>query len=67
MKEIVCTEANWNIDLNVICPHCEHYFDVTDYITMGDLPEIGKSKIDCSIEIVCPECSRYFRITEIKT
>lgn len=62
---IFTTEASWNIDLNVTCPHCEHYFDVTDYITMGDLPPTGQSIKNCSLEVVCPECSRYFRITEI--
>ena len=67
MNEVVCVDdAQWDINLNVSCPHCEHFFDVTDYISMSELPDI-KAQDDLSLEIMCPECSRYFRIVEITT
>ena len=65
MNECICVDdAHWDISLDVTCPHCEHYFDVTDYISMIDLPDI-KAQDELCLEIVCAECSRYFRIVEI--
>ncbi len=66
MNEIVSCNAEWNIDLNVTCPHCEHYFDVTDYISMCEIPcDVGISEKDIMFDIVCPECSREFRIDDV--
>ena len=65
--EIICVDdAEWDISLNVTYPHCEHYFDVTIYETMSDLPEI-KAQNNLNLDVCCPECSRIFRITEIIT
>lgn len=67
MSEVVCVDdAQWDISLNVSCPYCEHYFDVTDYISMSELPSI-QAHDELSLEVMCPECSRYFRIVEILT
>ena len=66
-EEIVCVDdAEWDMSLNVTCPHCEHYFDVTDYETMGDLPKV-RATDGLNLDIMCPECSRIFRITQIRT
>jgi len=66
-EEVICVDdARWDISLLVTCPHCGHYFDVTDYISMRELPDI-KAHDEISLKIICPECSRYFRIVEIIT
>ena len=65
MNKIKTTEASWNIDLNVECPYCDHFFDATDYMTMGDLPTVGQSQKDIELDITCPECSENFRIISI--
>ena len=65
MNEIIVAEATWDICLNVTCPWCEHYFDLTGYHTMADLPPCGQATKDCNIVVDCPECSREFVITEV--
>lgn len=58
--------AEWNIDLNVTCPHCKHYFDVTDYMSISEIPcDVGKSSNGLCFDITCPECSKDFRIEGI--
>ena len=66
-EEIVCVDdAEWDINLNVTCPHCEHYFDVTDLMSMSEIPcEVGHSTDNIQFDITCPECSRDFRIEKI--
>ena len=67
-------QANLSIELNVSCPHCEHYFDLFE-LDGGRLNDDGYlMKSACpngywvdehekfKEEVKCHECKKYFEV-----
>jgi endogenous inhibitor of DNA gyrase (YacG/DUF329 family) len=61
MSEKIC--AQWNISLDVECPHCKNDVDLMDMDDFGEY--LNKGTIDDSlhvenVEVYCPECGEDF-------
>lgn len=56
--------AFWDIQLNVTCPHCDHYFDLMDDDDIRSYSQFQPLERDTSLttdyEITCPECEHEF-------
>jgi hypothetical protein len=58
--------ATWTVELNCVCPACEEYVDLLDYVDFWN----GR-KLDCAehgterskgAEVVCPSCYHDFEV-----
>lgn len=62
--EIKTTTAETLLEINVICPYCDNYFDIRDeaiyHLTNG---ELSAENIEC--EITCTKCKQEFIVTDI--
>ena len=59
--------ASWSISLDVDCPHCGHYFDITDSDewTLGGYESIETAqREDLDLELICPKCEKEFYVNE---
>lgn len=66
--------ANLVIELNVECPHCEHFFDLLSETDLNDEGFLirdaisddrwsvpANERIECD-EVYCPECEKVFAV-----
>ncbi len=55
-------KAVWTIKLDVTCPRCEHYFDITDesdFWEFAGIKQAGEEREGYETE--CPACSHEFK------
>lgn len=53
--------AHWRISLNVSCPKCGHYFDLTDEADFWECSGVNHAGQEIEgYETECPECSHEF-------
>lgn len=66
MKEV--KSALWSLELNIVCPVCENYFDYlqTDEYYNGGFEGLYHAKSDpkADIKVKCPECKAELLIKE---
>ena|GEM_PF-4457085 len=67
-KTYVIDEACWTVELNIVCPKCEdyfNYFDTDEYREGGHLDlKYAQPDPNANIEITCPECGAKLFIKE---
>lgn len=55
------TTANWHVELNVECPHCETFIDLMNYDEKEAFDFCSTEK-DVDVEFCCPQCGQLFLI-----
>lgn len=60
--------AHVNLEANIECPYCEHYYDLLDVEESGDLfwnEGDFNSWTNFEYETTCPECNKEFMVDEV--
>lgn len=60
------TPAVWNLTLNVECPECEEYFDLTNQDDFWVDARFGacehQTPATSGVDVECPECHHEFKV-----
>ena len=62
---MAATKADWNVELNCLCPMCDTYVNLIDYEDFWDrdldVCEHGTTRSK-GMEVVCPKCFNEFNV-----